>query len=79
MGMVRRWGVVVVCLFILLGVVTGSFADGGVVNLVDPDSSLVIVDAGDLFYVVAEHSAKSDKLLEVDLRNPARSQLWNAP
>ena len=50
-----------------VGSLGGAHAQLGVVNLVDPYSDTIVVQAGDTFYVTAEHSAKSDKKLVVDL------------
>ena len=56
-------------LVILLSVATGTVSLGksGVVNLVDPYSDTIVVQADDTFHVTAIHSAKSDKTLVVDL------------
>ena len=44
-----------------------SLAELGVVNLVDPYSDTIVVQAGDTFHVTAIHSAEADKKLVVDL------------
>jgi len=64
----RRTQIAVLASVLLAGVgaLTAS-AQSGVVNLVDPYSDTIVVQAGDTFYVTAEHSAKADKKLVVDL------------
>ena len=64
----RRTQIAVLASVLLLAVGAGvAFAQSGVVNLVDPYSDTIVVQVGDVFYVTAEHSAKSDKKLVVDL------------
>jgi len=48
-------------------IASGALAQSGTVNLVDPYSDTIVVQAGNTFHVTAEHSAKSDKKLVVDL------------